>query len=394
MQKSPAWITLIYIVLGAVWLMLGNILIEYIDLKTPDQDLSILYSYKNLIFLMVSGILLFLLIQLHHRKYRAAEQNYETLFQGSPAAIYVFEKESYRFLEVNEVMVRKYGYSAEEFLQMTALDIRTADEAEKLKQYFLTQPVEGHETGIWLHRKKDGTLFHMLISYHSSVYKNIPAYTVIAIDVEVNVVAEQKIKELLKTYETVTSVTNDVIWEYDPATDRLNWMEGFSEIFGYESGIREHTREWIMSLVHPDDKAALDASLEAAYASKSERWSHEYRFLCADGTFKHVYNQAFIFWDKDGNQEKLVGALRDITVRKNYEERLLKKNEMLKDIAWKNSHELRRPLGNVIGMVDMLKADPGSAEDPSIMEMLSKSVAELDEIVAEINQFSSRFEKE
>lgn len=391
-RRSPGWIAFIYIVLGTIWLILGNILIEYIDQQTPGRDLSILYSYKNVFFLLISGMMLFLLIQLHRRRVLAVERNYEKLFQGSPAAVYVFEKGTYRFLEVNDVMVQKYGYSREELLKMTALNIRTSDESAKLEEYFAGERAEGHETGVWLHRKKDGSLFHMLISYHSTFYKGIPAYTVIAIDVEANVRAEQKIKELLKTYETVTSITNDVIWEYDPETDRLNWMEGFSEIFGYESGTRQNTREWIMSKVHPDDKGRVDHSLEKSFAAKDTNWELEYRFLCADGTYKYVDNQAFIIWNEDGKNEKMVGALRDVTVRKTYEERLLAKNEMLKKIAWKNSHELRRPLGNVMGIVNLLKADPENVPDQAMIGLLSKSVSELDDIVAEINHFSSRFD--
>lgn len=386
MVKRTALIVLLYLVLGGVWLVMGARWIDSINRLTPEKDLSWLYTYKNIFFLLVSGVILFLLTEMYRSSLSKVEKNYQQLFEGSPAVIYVFDKSNFQFLKVNKVMIRKYGYSEKELLSMTVMDIRPQEESLRLSDYLSTKHEEGSETGLWLHRKKNGASFHQLISHHSTVYDGKPAYTVIAIDVEQHIKAEEKIKELLNTYETVTSVTNDVIWEYCPCTDRMQWMNGFSEIFGYTAGLREDSWEWVLAQIHPEDKNRVVSSMELAFKQLSSSWRCEYRFLCANGIYKEVSNQAFILLDEQGKTEKMVGALRDITVRKDYEKRLLFKNTTLKEIAWNNSHEIRRPLSNILGLTKLLNTDPDTPETQAeLLCMLGKSAVELDEIIVKIN---------
>lgn len=189
-------ITLVYFIIGLVWLLLGTVLIGILDRNTPDTDLRFLYFYKNGIFLFITGAALFFLLKAHSRHILKAESNYLKLFEGSPGAIYVMDKISFQFLTVNDVMVRKYGYTKDELLGMTALDIRPEKERERLKSYLWSEHDEGHETGIWLHQKKNGTCFYTLISHHSIQFKNRDAYMVIAIDVDRGVRNEQELEKI------------------------------------------------------------------------------------------------------------------------------------------------------------------------------------------------------
>ena len=388
MRRKPAFITLIYLALGGLWLNLGSQWIRYLDQSTPERDLRFLYGYKNLIFLAISGVIMFLLIAMYRRSISRMENSYKQLFEGSIAMIYVFDRNSFRLLEVNERMVEHYGYSRQELLTMTVMDLRPVEEQAKLDQYLRSAHPEGSATKVWLHKRKDGAVFHVLISHHKTEYNGQEAYTVIAIDIEVYVKAEERIKELLKVYETVTSVTNDVIWEYCPGTDELKWQNGFSEIYGYTEPLRENTKEWILSKVHPEDQEHVAKTMADSLEQLSNSWRCEYRLQCADGGYKYVSNQAFILLDDQGQAGKMVGALRDITIRKDYEHRLLRKNEILKNIAWENSHKLRKPVSNIIGIVNLMKVEALHPDNPLLM-MLERSTLELDEMINKINESTS-----
>ena len=63
--------------------------------------------------------------------FRSSEDQYRLLFDGNPNPMYVFDEETCRILLVNEAMVQGYGYSREEFLTMTALDIRSVQGRER-----------------------------------------------------------------------------------------------------------------------------------------------------------------------------------------------------------------------------------------------------------------------
>lgn len=59
---------------------------------------------------------------------------------------------------------------------------------------------------------------------------------------------------------------------------------------------------------------------------------------------------------------------------------------MLKEIAWNNSHEIRRPLSNILGLTKLLNTDPDIPQaQAELLQLLEKSAVELDEIIIKIN---------
>lgn len=197
MYKNRFSITIIYLLAGLAWLFLGSLIINIIDKNIPESDLRFLYHYKNLVFLLVTGVALYFLLKAHHKHIMRVEDNYQKLFEGSPGAAYVMEKTSFKLLEVNNLMVQKYGYSRNELLKMTALDLRTSEERSKLATYLNSAHKEGHNTGVWLHQKKNGDVFYALISHHSIIFQQQDAYIVIAIDVDRGVKNEKRMREIM-----------------------------------------------------------------------------------------------------------------------------------------------------------------------------------------------------
>src|SRR5262249_6136861 len=55
---------------------------------------------------------------------RQSEEQYRLIFDGNPTPMWVFDQETLQFLEVNDAALQHYGYSREEFLQMTLGDLR------------------------------------------------------------------------------------------------------------------------------------------------------------------------------------------------------------------------------------------------------------------------------
>jgi PAS domain S-box-containing protein len=198
-RKPFLFIILIYFIAGLTWLYLGSIAIGIIDSNYPETDLRFLYASKNISFMLFTAGALFFLLRAYQKRLLRAESNYFKLFEASPGAVYVMEKFTFSFLAVNDVMVSKYGYSRAQLLKMTALDIRPESERLKLKNYMNSDHAEGHEIGIWLHQKRNGDSFYVLISHHSIKFKGNDAYIVIAIDVDRDIRNEQRLKEIAWT---------------------------------------------------------------------------------------------------------------------------------------------------------------------------------------------------
>src|SRR5690554_733658 len=68
------------------------------------------------------------------RHLKESEKRYRDLFHLSPQPMWVYDVETLAFLDVNQAAVEHYGYSKEEFLSMTILEIRPPDEVPKFKE--------------------------------------------------------------------------------------------------------------------------------------------------------------------------------------------------------------------------------------------------------------------
>jgi PAS domain S-box-containing protein len=101
---------------------------------------------------------------------RKAEQRCRTLFESNPAAMLIYDQANYKILEVNNAAISHYGYTAEEFLQMTLKDLYPPYELAKLEKSLSSerQPIE--RSGPWKHRKKDGNIIHVELISHEMKY--------------------------------------------------------------------------------------------------------------------------------------------------------------------------------------------------------------------------------
>jgi PAS domain S-box-containing protein len=81
----------------------------------------------------------------------------EMMFAANPCPMWIFDCETLRFTAVNEAAIRIYGYSREEFLSMTLIDIRPEKDCAAFMER-VKQPHSGYtDAGIWRHRRKDGS---------------------------------------------------------------------------------------------------------------------------------------------------------------------------------------------------------------------------------------------
>ncbi|AFL85135.1 PAS domain S-box [Belliella baltica DSM 15883] len=138
-----------------------------------------------------------------------SEKRYRELFQLSPLPMYVFDKSSFRFLDVNKAAISHYGYSKEEFLSMTVFDIRPVDEIERAKDIIQNEENTGMKTpGVFKHFKKNGEQIDVEISYNEIDFEDKRALLVLANDVTLkfqHIAAIEKQNEKLKEIAWIQS---------------------------------------------------------------------------------------------------------------------------------------------------------------------------------------------
>jgi len=99
-------------------------------------------------------------------------------FAKNPHPMWIFDKETLVFLDVNDAALQQYGYTRMEFLDMKILDIRPPEEVPKLLQKTGRQ---GPSTGAqWCHRTRSGTIFPVAITTWELTFHGRPAELVLA----------------------------------------------------------------------------------------------------------------------------------------------------------------------------------------------------------------------
>lgn len=133
------------------------------------------------------------------------EENYKLIFDRNPLPICIWNAETLKFLEVNNTMVEHYGYSREEFLNMSVLDVRPAHEVDDfMERYSTMAPGYRKESRLSIHRKKDGTLIKVMSISYGLVFRGINARIVLINDVTERLRVEEERETLLSALrETV-----------------------------------------------------------------------------------------------------------------------------------------------------------------------------------------------
>jgi len=113
---------------------------------------------------------------------KRSEKLYRQVFENSANAMGILDKETMRFLEVNETAVKLYGYSKEEFRQLTAYNIRISEEHEELNELLKSDSYAGN-MNVRRHRKKNGELILIEPYITEVLYDDKPVFLITIHDV-------------------------------------------------------------------------------------------------------------------------------------------------------------------------------------------------------------------
>ena len=136
--------------------------------------------------------------------------------------------------------------------------------------------------------------------------------------------AEETARWTHERFHLASRATQDIIWDWDLRGSRVVWAGGTPAFFGCAPEAmpllsKDGNEPWA-ARVHPEDLPMAEAAARAALASGVEAWEHEYRFRRTDGSWALVLERAFIVRDDEGRALRAVGAMQDVTRRRQSEE--------------------------------------------------------------------------
>lgn len=200
--------------------------------------------------------------------------------------------------------------------------------------------------------------------------------------------AEKALTISNQRYEYVNKATEDAIFDWDIHSGEVQWGNGFYKLIGFERNEESGTfSEW-EQLVHPDEISEVRSSLLCSIQDPLQsHWVGEYRIRKADGNYAHVEGKGYIIRDENQSGLQMIGVLRDVTERLNYLSAIKEQNKKLLEIAWMQSHLVRAPLAQIMGIIELMTSQPeNEAEQKQLLAHLLSSANDLDYTIKNISK--------
>jgi two-component system NtrC family sensor kinase len=237
----------------------------------------------------------------------------------------------------------------------------------------------GARTGIVVALRKDDILLGVITIYRQEVrpfadteiglLQNFAEQAVIAID---NSRLLGELRESESRYALVSDAVAEGIYEWNIETNALWVSQRLIEIFGFE-GRELKASDW-NELVHPEDFPRYRSALRDCFKGITRRLDCEYRVRHADGAYRWIEDRGVPVRNAARQAIRLIGALTDVTARKESERAL---SEALAELRQRTG-ELARTVDELTATGDVLKTISRSSTDlKAVLDTLLETVARL-----------------
>jgi diguanylate cyclase (GGDEF)-like protein/PAS domain S-box-containing protein len=262
------------------------------------------------VVLSLSGLLLWRI----WRHLKEQKESFRMLFDSHPLPVWVWDHETFRYLAINDAAVAHYGYSREQFLGMTVLDIRPPEDREVIHQAARYSKGSPRRTDRHVrHLKADGALIDVSVHAQTLHYRGRTATLVVGIDVTERKRAEEELRRTKSFLDTVINHVPAAIIVKDVQDWRflLTNKKG-EEFFGLaREQIIGRTPAQLFEpeaaqLITEQDRRALVAD-GFEYTGKQLRRGR--------GGYEVVSTKRLVIRDAKGAPEHLLSIVEDITER-------------------------------------------------------------------------------
>ena len=311
------------------------------------------------------------------------------IFENSFDELYIFREDNLKFILVSKGALNNLGYTAEELVRMTPIDIKPELDEQQFEA--LIAPLRKGEQDLLVfetvHQRKDGSLYDVEIRLQLAAEESPPVFIAIILDITARKQAETALRESEQRYHALARAAPVGIFRTDLEGHCIYVNECWQDLAGMKQD--EALGEGWAAALHEDDRQRVFAEwYEAARAQRSFRI--ECRFHKPDGQITWVLTQAEAERDAKGQITGYVGTVTDISIRKQAEVKVANQRDMLEELvaertaelshsnqelesfSYSVSHDLRSPLRAIDGFSQALLEDYGDRFDETGQDYLHR----------------------
>lgn len=306
--------------------------------------------------------------------------NYLRIFRENPSPMYIYEKDTFNFLEANTAALRQYGYSKKEFLELSAKDIRPADEMDAFYRINEELPAAYSNAGIWQHTRKNGENFYVHIFTHQIQFAGKTCKLVMAIDIDKTVKAENALQKKAREIENILESITDAFFTINKDWELTYVNKAFEKIIQTKRAdiIGKNLWECFPEARELDYFQLYNKALSENVSVHFEEFYPPLNIWLSVNAYPTDAGLAVYFTDN--------------TEQQNYQRKIEIQNRQFKEIAWVQAHQIRGPVSNLLGLVDLFNIEP---DDPDNLELLARvkhTAIQMDESIQEIVHLTRKIE--
>jgi PAS domain S-box-containing protein len=215
--------------------------------------------------------------------------------------------------EVNNEYCKMTGYSRDELLQMTIVDLDAQENSQDALAHIQKVVEKGTDQFETQHRCKDGSLIDIEIS--TTYLKSKEYLLTFARNISERKRSEKQLIQLSERFAIATDSAGIGIWELDLISNTLVWDKWMYRLYGIQPEDFGNIYESWQTFIHPEDKDQTFEAVEQAIRGEKD-YDLTFRIIQPDGNIRYLKAFAFVIRDKNNRPIRMTGVNYDVTDRK------------------------------------------------------------------------------
>ncbi|MCI9844587.1 PAS domain S-box protein [Flavobacterium pectinovorum] len=263
-------------------------------------------------------------LNLAKKKIEEADKRFRNTVKQAPVGITILRGSEYVVEMANEAYLKLVDREENSIIGRSLFDSlpEVKESVSSLLNDVLTTgiPFHGYEVPIPLNRfgKLQTSYFDFLYYPLKEEDETISGIIVTVTEVSEKVNARKKIEQNEQRLNIIVEASELGTWELNVKTKELRYSARYLEIIGGYKELVDLTHEQLLAHLHPDDLHIRNKAFGEALLSGN--LNYEARLIWKDKSIHWMEGKGKVFYDENGNPEKLIGTIRDTTVEKNHQQ--------------------------------------------------------------------------
>jgi PAS domain S-box-containing protein len=216
----------------------------------------------------------------------------------------------------------------------------------------------------------------------------VSGVAIYSIDITESNIAQHELRLSKERLQFAIEGNQYMIWDLNLPSGEIVFSDAFYSSLGYLSNDTTRDIAFWDKVVHPDDLKEIRDTYASLLNGTQTEFLSEFRILNAAGEYRWMQNRGHVFeFNIDTEHRRIIGIIRDISDKKTIDNQLKTYLEKLEKFAYLTSHNLRRPVANIIGLSSLMQEElnVGVTMKDYLIE-IKRSSSQLDQVIKEMTE--------